>query len=364
MKIDISQFRRDSSFYGELNLLLTVKNFDLQAIRKRYLASKKNNRAGSVERRKVALGGLVSVSLKNGQSSEERVLSTLKEPRGIDFHKGQLAISSENKAYVLTDTIHTIQNDWFSYIHTVEFSPFKEDNLLISSSGYDCVFEYNWKQNSCEWEWFAWEHGMCQGKDSQTNTPLYLTRNKEQFKLWDKEGKNAVLVDDPLTQVFPTAQRAAFINSVSYHQSKEGVLLATLFHKGSVVQIDQKSGAFSMVMDGLKNPHGGWQSANFLMVTSTASGEVRLNNDAFLFQNLANKPAELAEMEWLQNSKRINDFIVTIDSNRTSFVVFHPKKQLYDMIPYNDNWAVQDMIEGKVSEKQVELLQSLSLSNE
>ena len=41
MKIDISQFRRDSSFYGELNLLLTVKNFDLQAIRKRYLASKK-----------------------------------------------------------------------------------------------------------------------------------------------------------------------------------------------------------------------------------------------------------------------------------------------------------------------------------
>ena len=103
----------------------------MQAIRKRYLASKKNNRAGSVERRKVALGGLVSVSLKNGQSSEERVLSTLKEPRGIDFHKGQLAISSENKAYVLTDTIHTIQNDWFSYIHTVEFSPFKEENYLF-----------------------------------------------------------------------------------------------------------------------------------------------------------------------------------------------------------------------------------------
>ena len=54
MKIDLSQFQRDHSFYGELNLLLTVKSFDLQAIRKRYLASKKNKRAGSVERRKVA----------------------------------------------------------------------------------------------------------------------------------------------------------------------------------------------------------------------------------------------------------------------------------------------------------------------
>ena len=361
MKIDISQFRRDPSFYGELNLLLTVKSFDLQAIRKRYLSSKKNNRAGSIERRKVALGGIVSVSLKNGQSSEVSVLSTLREPRGIDFYKGQLVMSSENKVYVLTDIIHIIQNEWFSYIHTVEFSPFKDENLLISSSGFDCIFEYNWKQNNCEWEWFAWENGMYQGKDPKVNKSLYLTRDKKQFKLWHKEAKNALLIDDPLTQVLPTAKRAAFINSVSYHQSKEGVLLATLFHKGSIAHINQNTGEIAVVMDGLKNPHGGWQSNKFLMATSTASGEVRLNDNTFLFQNLANKPADLAEMEWLQNSKKINDFIVTIDSNRTSFVIFHPEKQLYDIIPYNDNWAVQDLVEGKVSEKQLELLQTLSL---
>ena len=41
MKIDLSQFQKDHTFYGELNFLLTVKSFDLQAIRKRYLASKK-----------------------------------------------------------------------------------------------------------------------------------------------------------------------------------------------------------------------------------------------------------------------------------------------------------------------------------
>ena len=179
-----------------------------------------------------------------------------------------------------------------------------------------------------------------------------------------KEAKNALLIDDPLTQVLPTAKRAAFINSVSYHQSKEGVLLATLFHKGSIAHINQNTGEIAVVMDGLINPHGGWQSANVLMATSTASGEVRLNDDTFLFQNLANKPDELVEMEWLQNSKIINDFIVTIDSNRTSFVIFHPEKQLYDIIPYNNNWAVQDMVEGKLSAIQIEQLQSLSLSNE
>ena len=364
MKIDISQFRRDSFFYGELNLLLTVKSFDLQAIRKRYLVSKKNNRSGSVERRKLALGGIVSVFLKHGHSSEEFVLSNLKEPRGIDFHKDQLAISSENKVYVLTDTIHIIQNDWFSYIHTVEFSPFKDQNILISSSGYDCVFEYDWKQNNCEWEWFAWENGMYQGKDPQTNTPLYLTRDKEQFKLWDKDGKNALLVDDPSKQVLPTAKRAAFINSVSYHQNEKGTFLATLFHKGGVAQIRQETGEISIVMDGLKNPHGGWQSDDLLMATNTASGEVRINDDAFIFQNLANKPLDLGDMEWLQNSKIIKDFIVTIDSNRTSFVVFHPEKKLYDIIPYNNNWAVQDLVEGKLSDVQIDQLQSLSLFNQ
>ena len=364
MKIDLSQFQEDHTFYGELNLLITVKSFDLQAIRNRYLASKKNNRAGSVERRKVALGGLVSVILKNGMATEEEVLSTLKEPRGIDYRNGQLAVSSENKAHVLTDAIHTIQNDWFSYIHTVEFSPFNDAQLLISSSGYDCVFEYDWQQNSCEWEWFAWENGMCIAKDPETNNTLLLTRNKEQFIKWKKEGKNGLLIDQPLTQVLPTAKRAAFINSVTYHQKQKGVLLATLFHKGSVAQIHQKTGKISTVMDGLKNPHGGWQSREVLMATSTASGEVRLNDDVFLFQNLERKPQDLGEMEWLQNSKKINDFIVTIDSNRTSFVIFHPEKKIYDMIPYNDNWAVQDMVEGRVSEKQLALLESLSLSNE
>ena len=42
-RIDVSKFQRDSSFYGQIDLLLTVKSFDLQAIRKRYLESKKIN---------------------------------------------------------------------------------------------------------------------------------------------------------------------------------------------------------------------------------------------------------------------------------------------------------------------------------
>ena len=93
-RIDISKFQRDSSFYGQVDLLLTVKSFDLQAIRKRYLETKKNKRSGSTQRRKPALGGVVSLSLNKGKLFNDEVLSQLKEPRGIDFLNNKLARSN------------------------------------------------------------------------------------------------------------------------------------------------------------------------------------------------------------------------------------------------------------------------------
>lgn len=41
-KIDISSFSKSSTFYGEINALVTIKSFDLQAIRKRYIESRTN----------------------------------------------------------------------------------------------------------------------------------------------------------------------------------------------------------------------------------------------------------------------------------------------------------------------------------
>ena len=108
-RIDVSNYQRDSSFYGQVDLLLTVKSFDLQAIRKRYLESKKNKRSGSTQRRKPALGGVVSLSLNKGKLLNDEVLSQLKEPRGIDFLNNKLAISSEEKVFVLTDEVQTLE---------------------------------------------------------------------------------------------------------------------------------------------------------------------------------------------------------------------------------------------------------------
>lgn len=65
----------------------------------------------------------------------------------------------------------------------------------------------------------------------------------------------------------------------------------------------------------------------------------------YSFRELDAKPVGLEGEEWLQNSKVLSDgSIITIDSNRTSFVIFHPEKKVYDLIPYPDNIAVQDML--------------------
>ena len=68
-------------------------------------------------------------------------------------------------------------------------------------------------------------------------------------------------------------------------------------------------------------------------------------------------------MEWLQNSILVDDFIITIDSNRTSFLIFSPDKGLYDLIPYNMDWAIQEMVCGTLTQEQKVLLQETSLSN-
>ena len=67
-------------------------------------------------------------------------------------------------------------------------------------------------------------------------------------------------------------------------------------------------------------------------------------------------------MEWLQNSIIVDHLIITIDSNRTSFIIIDPQNERYDIIPYNLDWAIQDMVCGKLEQKQKSILQQTSLS--
>lgn len=348
MNYDLSTFSKNSGFYSPKSFLLTVKSFDLREIRARYLKSRasKTGRVGSVERRKLSKGGLVYVEIENGYIKKHEILSFLIEPRGLDIARDAIAISCENRVHVLRQgRIEHIDNPWFSYIHTVHFNHRSgPDSLLVSSSGYDCIFEYDLEKYDKSWEWFAWENGFRKGYDPATDSDILLTRNAREASRFREEGRHYLFIKDPEKQVLPTAQRAAFINSVVYDSQETGKLLATFFHEGAVYRIDKASGKCEKIMDGMKSPHGGRNYRRQYMATSTATGELHFSNgDRISFAGLPGKPDELADLEWLQNSAPFEDVIITIDSNRNAFVITDLKNRQYDMVSYDPDWAIQDI---------------------
>lgn len=343
--MDISEFTRTAGPTRNLSLLATVKNFDLQAIRKRYLASKESGkgRTGSVERRPVADGGLVRFQISKDGSLKHEVIKRMKEPRGIAQHNEHLAFSSEQEVMIVSPSgIKTLEDPWFSYIHTVDFNA-QGDRILVSSSGFDAIFEYDLARLHKTYEWWAWEHGFYMGIDPETGASVRLSR----FPLSTQQAVK--VISDPKKDVLPTAMRAAFINSVEYDRHDERYMLATFFHEGNCYRIDRTDGSSKLLISGMKNPHGGTSIPNGYMATSTRSGEVMMMErdqmDTISFQSLPGKPAGLESEEWLQNSKALDDgSIITIDSNRTSFVIIHPEDRTYATIPYPDNMAIQDLI--------------------
>lgn len=366
--IDISQFHKDDSFYPHLDLVITVKSFDLQAIRRRYIASRKNKsgKAGSVERRKVSTGGVVSLSLEKGNLINPEVLLRTKEPRGIDVQDNKLAVATEDIVYVHDGkSDYVLTHPWFSYIHTVRFSPHDPNRILVVSSGLDMLLEVDFKTKEIEFEWLAWENNWDTAHDPKSNEEIKLTRSPEMAKKYEEEGINFKLINNPRGQVLPTAMRAAFINSVAYDPNDEDILYATFFHEGAVFKLDQKTGLTEKVLGDLQNPHGGFPLATSIFATSTSSGEVVIkgNNGTIQridFSQLPGKAEGLGKLEWLQNSIAIDENrFLTIDSNRNQFIVFDIVAEKYDAIPYDDDWAIQDIVVHSLTRKEKNWLSSI-----
>ncbi|MGM0647995.1 MAG: hypothetical protein ACQESZ_06370 [Bacteroidota bacterium] len=362
----LSKFQINHDFYPRLTLLVTIKSFDLQAIRKRYLKTrdKTSQRTGSADRREVTLGGVAAITFEKGRIINAEVLTRLKEPRGIDMKGDILALSSENKVYLVKDRVEVIEDSWFSYIHTVDIHPHNFSRLLVSSSGFDAFFEYDMDTKEQTFEWFAWENGFDHGYDPQTGEKVFLTRWPEKAQALRGGGKPVMLINDPANQVLPTARRAAFINSVVYDQKSPDRIIATLFHEGAVYSIDKHSSAKERILDDMLSPHGGARWSEHYMATNTKGGQVVIGSNQhqnrYDFSQLKGKPRELADFEWIQNAVNIGDVIVAIDSNRNAFVVFQPHSKQLDFIPFDANWAVQDLIHGNLSVHQKQLLEEIS----
>jgi len=344
--IDLASFDVDANHFGSCELLLTVKSFDLQAIRKRYLESQKRAKTGSVERRQPAPGGVVYLKIENGEVSEQRILAELLEPRGIDAAENRLALSSENRIYVfLTENSSPfiIDDSWLSYIHTVRFNT-ANTRLLVTSSGVDTILEYDLSTGQKTWEWVAWENGFNQGENPVNGEKHFLTRSEAEAEALRRQNKTVYLIKNPQKEHLPTAMRAAFMNTAEYGQTDE--ILATFFHHGWVLHIPRDEKGHQVVLQGMSKPHGGARFQNGYLATDTAGGRVVIrSNDTlyeYMFRTLPGKDPLTGEMEWLQTSRPLGDFMITVDSNRNNLTFFDPRNRKRMHIPYDKNWAVQE----------------------
>ncbi len=359
-KIDLSTFENDSEHFGDFNLLVTIKSFDLQAIRARYVESKKNKsgRRGSVERRDPGVGGLAYLSLKNGKLETSEVLHRLKEPRAIDVSGNRIALGAEDTVYVFENgNTYRIKYPWFSYIHTVAFNPRNPNAVLIASSGLDCIFEFDYRSGKLLWEWFAWENGFNKSFKAD-GSEQYLCRTLAQANTLRADGKEPRWIKDPAQDFLPTAERAAFINSVAYRADEVPEILATFFHEGKMFRINRETGVATPQISALKSPHGGKHlGENHWLVTSTATGEVVVQNDEkemrVHFGHLPNKAEEMGSSEWLQNTDYHEGVFMTVDSNRNAFVLFDIQAKKMSAVPYDGNWAVQDLVVTSLSKVEI-----------
>jgi len=360
---DLRKFVNDPAHFPRLEIMLAVKSFDLQAIQNRYLKSRSRSRTGSVERRDPAKGGIVHSVIEDGRIVAQTVLAELLEPRGIDLQGDRAAVSSENRIFLFRKGENTplvIEHPWLSYIHTVKFN-FDGSRLLVSSSGVDTILEFETQSGTCMWEWVAWEHGLNEGVNPQTDTPHVLTRHPEQAEEIRRAGKNPLLVREPQKNPLPTALRAAFMNSAEY--DGDGNVLATLFHAGQVMKIHRDTGKWEIVIDGLTRPHSGMRFQSGYLVTNTGGGNVQhLNEDTlhiYDFALLSGKPEHLREMEWLQCSRYQGNRIITVDSNRTALTLFDPVARKKIAVAYNSNWALQELaIVGEAEQQFVTLMKN------
>lgn len=364
--IDITTLTNDPSHFGTLDLLLTAKSFDLQAIRKRYLASKASGsgRTGSVTRREPSQGGVVAATLEGNRLTQQNIVWRTTEPRGIDWQPQALTLAADRTVFIIdaAGNKQTINHPWLSYIHTVAWSPHAAKRLLVSSSGLDLLQVYF--GDSLAWEWLAWENGFNQGFDTAANKPILLTRDRKQAEAWAAAGQHYTLIDSPNNSHLPTAMRAAFINSSVFDAQEPGYVLATFFHAGKVFRINEQTGEASVVMTDLQHPHGGRRFGAQFMATSTATGEVVLQDEKeqtrYSMADLPGKPDYLVGKEWVQNTITTDTEWIVIDSNRTAFIRIDPLAGRYCIVPYPDSWAVQDGVPGQLTPEQVLTLQQLT----
>jgi hypothetical protein len=270
------------------------------------------------------------------------------EPYAVDACGDKMALCGANYVELVslvTGEITSIRHPWLSQCHTVQFST-DGKRLLVASSGFDAVVEFDSDNQKVVWEWFAWDHGFDRSKLGH-----YVVRSAERSNALKALGHEVLLVDDPQKYTFgiPTRISPAHLNSACYDGDEK--VLVTLFHQGNGIIVDKATGNVREVIGGLINPHKFFRrKCGGYFISDTRRGKLILI-DANLrpFRKIALAAIPGSERsdrlsEFLQNSTELKkDLFACVDIHRNSLWLVNVQRRSYRGIKFPVEWSVHDV---------------------
>jgi hypothetical protein len=270
------------------------------------------------------------------------------EPYGLDASRNKMALATAKSVQLInlyTGEARLCHNPWLNQGHTVEFSP-DGKKLLVGSSGFDAVFEFDTESGEVVWQWFAWDHGFDRSKLGH-----YVVRSAARSRTLAAMGHEVLLVDDPAKYEFgiPTRQKPAHLNSASYDSN--GRILVTLFHQGAGYVIDRNTGEAKEVISGLSNPHKlSRRKGGGYFISDTKRGKLIFLDEKYrpaYEVALAGMPGVARSpqlSEFLQNTTELReDLFACIDIHRSSLWLIDVKRRKYRGIRFPTEWSVHDV---------------------
>ena len=298
------------------------------------------------------------------------------EPRGFAMNEDEVIIGSVDRLSILKrssgEVIREIRNPMFRNIHTIEFSPDDPRHVLITSMGFDRIFEVDLDSEKILWEWNPWKHGyeknllgltlVAKGDeipDSHGKRIKYLNYAEAQAAMTSSaqvpDDELWVFVVDPveITHVLGLEkwQKGAEPNWAAYGKNPDKII-ATLFLTGHLIEIDKQTGNARLLLEGLDKPHGAIPYKDGYLVSDTEHGQVLFLDSNFQvvesydFSDFPDDQGSGFKFEWIQYTAPIGDgsFLASIDARRQKVIVWNPEQKIYSAYPYNPLWFPQAVL--------------------
>ncbi len=229
-----------------------------------------------------------------------------------DTERGGLFCASGKTIKFITNGIVQEQytNKMFNDLHGLSKS--KNGNLFVVSTGTDSILEFNNSNfSNFVWDWLATENGFA--LNPQGNRRV-IDKNCDYTKV-----------------VTATPEHVTHINSCL--EIGDNKILATLFHQGSVIEIDKNTKKWNTKLSGLKCPHNIRYSNLGYIVSDTLNNRVLVLTEKFkIIKEIKNN------FNWVQDAIEIagSKYLIA-DSNNSRLVLVNGNGKILNLLDYSKN---------------------------